>query len=266
MRISERNRFQAIADSHLALCASGTATLEVGLLGTPMLVLYRLASWTYLLARCWCSLPYVSLVNLVLEQEAVPELLQGQAKPERIAREAFALLGDRDRVAAMRGDLARLRARLGERGASARAAAEVAARLAPAACDALPARGRAGEPAAVLPPLLPALRRLWGVLAGVGIVLYAAATTSLVVLIEPIFGEVLLAGDQVPGGLGVVAGAVGGHHAAADATPASGGAEDRRGRRGDRSGGRRTRRSRRPPAGCSRSSTSRTISTPPTWP
>jgi ATP-binding cassette, subfamily B, bacterial MsbA len=67
---------------------------------------------------------------------------------------------------------------------------------------------------------------LWGVLAGVGIVLYAAATTSLVVLIEPIFGEVLLAGDQVPGGLGLVAGAVGGHHAAADATPAGAGTEE----------------------------------------
>jgi lipid-A-disaccharide synthase len=137
VRISDRDRFQAIADSHLALCASGTATLEVGLLGTPLLVLYRLASWTYLLARVLVRLPYVSLVNLVLEKEAVPELLQGQAKPEKIAREALALLGDRQRVAAMRGDLARLRARLGERGASARAAAEVAARLAPEAGDAL---------------------------------------------------------------------------------------------------------------------------------
>ena len=128
--VSDRDRFQAIADSHLALCVSGTATLEVGLLGTPMLVLYRLASWTYLLVWVLVRLPYVSLVNLVLERAAVPELLQGQARPEKIAREALALLTDRDRVAAMRADLGLLRARLGERGASARAAAEVAARLA----------------------------------------------------------------------------------------------------------------------------------------
>lgn len=130
VRVSDRDRFGAIADSHLALCASGTATLEVGLLGTPMLVLYRLASWTYLLGKMLVRLPYVSLVNLVLEKKAVPELLQGQANPERVAREALALLGDRARVAAMRADLGRLRARLGERGASARAAEAVAARLA----------------------------------------------------------------------------------------------------------------------------------------
>jgi lipid-A-disaccharide synthase len=130
VRISERDRFAAIADSHLALCASGTATLEVGLLGTPLVVLYRLARGTYLAARMLVRLPHVSLVNLVLERGAVPELLQGQARPERVAREAAAILGDPARVAAMRADLAELRPRLGERGASGRAARAVARHLA----------------------------------------------------------------------------------------------------------------------------------------
>ena len=44
VRIVAEDRFRAIADSHLALCASGTATLEVGLLGTPVIMVYRLAS------------------------------------------------------------------------------------------------------------------------------------------------------------------------------------------------------------------------------
>jgi len=66
VRIVAENRFAAIADSHLALCASGTATLEVGLLGTPMVMLYRLGRWTYLVAKLLVHLPYVSLVNLVL--------------------------------------------------------------------------------------------------------------------------------------------------------------------------------------------------------
>jgi lipid-A-disaccharide synthase len=125
------DRFDAIAGSHLALCASGTATLEVGLLGTPMIVLYRLHAWTYRLARWLVDLPYFSLVNLVLGRRAVPELLQGQASPEGIAAEALALLGDPARIAAMRSELADLRHALGEGGGSARAAREVLAALRP---------------------------------------------------------------------------------------------------------------------------------------
>jgi lipid-A-disaccharide synthase len=123
------DRFDAIADSHLALCASGTATLEVGLLGTPMIVLYRLHAWTYRMARWLVDLPYFSLVNLVLGRRAVPELLQGQASPEGIAAEALALLGDPARIATMRSELADLRHALGEGGGSARAAREVLAAL-----------------------------------------------------------------------------------------------------------------------------------------
>jgi lipid-A-disaccharide synthase len=135
VRVSDRDRFAAIADSHLALCASGTATLEVGLLGTPLLVVYRLASWTWVAARMLVRLPSVSLVNLVLERPAVPEFLQGKARPEGVARAAAALLGDPGRIAAMRRDLADLRPRLGAPGASSRAAREVAAHLVAAGGD-----------------------------------------------------------------------------------------------------------------------------------
>jgi lipid-A-disaccharide synthase len=127
--IVEEDRFQGIADSHLALCASGTATLEVGLLGTPMIMVYRLASWTYLLAKLLVRLPNVSLVNLVSEKKVVPELIQGEANPERIAAEAERLLTDAAAREEMRTGLAGLRARLGEGGASGRAADQVAALL-----------------------------------------------------------------------------------------------------------------------------------------
>ena len=60
------DRFAAIADSHLALCASGTATLEVGLLGTPMVMVYRLAGVDLPARPLLVRLPHVSLVNLVL--------------------------------------------------------------------------------------------------------------------------------------------------------------------------------------------------------
>jgi len=129
VQVTDRDRFAALADTHLALCASGTATLEVGLLGTPLMVLYRLAGWTYLAARLLVRLPHVSLVNLVLEKRVAPELLQGKARPGRVAEQAAALLQDRRRIDEMRRDLGRLRDRLGEGGASLRAAREVAARL-----------------------------------------------------------------------------------------------------------------------------------------
>jgi lipid-A-disaccharide synthase len=132
VEIVERDRFAAIADSHVAICASGTATLEVGLLGTPMIMVYRLAGWTYALARLLVRLPNVALVNLVLGRRAVPELIQGQANPGRIAAEAARLLTDAGARDAMRKDLAEVRGRLGEGGASGRAAREVAEMLAEA--------------------------------------------------------------------------------------------------------------------------------------
>ncbi len=128
-RVPASERVPAIAGSHFALCASGTATLEVGLLGTPMAVLYRLGGWTYVLGRLLVHLPYVSLVNLVLEREAVPELLQSRARPEVVSEAVLSLLRDPEGIAAMRRALAELRGRLGEGGASRRAAREVASRL-----------------------------------------------------------------------------------------------------------------------------------------
>ncbi len=129
VEVVRREPFALLADSHLALCASGTATLELGLIGTPMVVLYRLALWTYWAGRVLVDLPYVSLVNLVLGERVVPELMQHEANAARIEREAVSLLGDRPRIAEMRGRLAGLRPKLGRPGASRRAAAEVAAFL-----------------------------------------------------------------------------------------------------------------------------------------
>lgn len=129
VEVVDEERFRAVADSHLALCASGTATLETGLLGTPLVVLYRLSSWTWRLARLVVRVPHASLVNLVLGKRAVPELLQGDAEPERVAREALRLLSSRSEIDRMRADLAGLRPRLGRSGASERAAEELLAVL-----------------------------------------------------------------------------------------------------------------------------------------
>jgi lipid-A-disaccharide synthase len=125
VRVVTSDRSRAIAASHLALCASGTATLEVGLLGTPMVVVYKVKRWSHRLGRLVIRVPYISLVNLVLGRAVVPELIQDDASPEAIAAAASHLLGDREARDAQRAELARLRVELGEPGASERAAAEI---------------------------------------------------------------------------------------------------------------------------------------------
>jgi lipid-A-disaccharide synthase len=124
--IESENRFSEISRSHLALCTSGTATLEVGLLGTPMIVVYRVGPASSLLGRLLLRVPHISLVNLVLGEGVITELLQGEAESETICRIAEDLLLNRARVDDLRRRLRPLRSLLGEEGASYRAAAEVA--------------------------------------------------------------------------------------------------------------------------------------------
>ncbi len=124
-QVSGVGRFEQIAAADIALCASGTATLEVGLLGTPMVVVYRISTLTYLLGRWLVDLPHISLVNLVLGRGAVPERVQGRATGAGLAAELEEIVDDPRRLARMRRDLSELRTRLGRSGASRRAADEI---------------------------------------------------------------------------------------------------------------------------------------------
>lgn len=117
---AERHRRMAACAAVLA--ASGTVTLELAMLGTPMVVSYRVAPLTYFLGRLLIKVRYASLVNLVARQEVVPELLQDAATPEAISRELDRLLTDPARRRAMLDGLALVRQRLGGPGASHRAA------------------------------------------------------------------------------------------------------------------------------------------------
>ncbi len=87
-----------------------------------MIVVYRVSRWTAFFARFLVDLPHYSLANLVLQDRVVPELLQDAGHPEAIAAEARRLLSDRAAVGAMRRRLGELRPRLGEPGATGRAA------------------------------------------------------------------------------------------------------------------------------------------------
>lgn len=107
------------------LAASGTVTLEAAILGTPMLILYRLGLLTGLLARLLIRVRFIGLPNLIAGAGIVPELVLGDATPARVSQTALAILDDPVRMARMRQDLADVRRRLGEAGATERAATEV---------------------------------------------------------------------------------------------------------------------------------------------
>lgn len=120
---------EVVGASDVAIVASGTATLEAGLMLRPLVVVYRLSAITGLVARLLLKIAHVSLVNLLAGRRLVPELLQGNARAELIAHEVKRLWAGPDREEVTRG-LGALRRSLGDPGASARAADAVATLLA----------------------------------------------------------------------------------------------------------------------------------------
>jgi len=122
LRIVEGRTYDALAAADAAIVSSGTATVETALLDVPMVVVYRVTPLTALLAKPLVRTPFFSMVNLIAEKRAVPELIQSDFTPDRLAIEVVALLRDPALRDKMRADLAEVRRRLGPPGAVERAA------------------------------------------------------------------------------------------------------------------------------------------------
>jgi lipid-A-disaccharide synthase len=125
--VLEGHTDEILAAASVALVASGTATVQAALHGCPMVVVYRVAASTYRLGKRFVHVDTFAMVNLIAGRKVVPELIQDAFTPERAAAEALRLLTDDSVAARMRADLADIRARLGGRGASRRAAEEIIA-------------------------------------------------------------------------------------------------------------------------------------------
>ncbi len=125
IRVAEGLGYAARAYADAALVCSGTATLETALLGTPFAIIYKLSPLTYLAARYFVRIPRFGLANVVAGREVAPELLQDEVNPVRL-RQVLKDLLEPSRAAAMREDLAGIRARLGEPGAARRVADHLA--------------------------------------------------------------------------------------------------------------------------------------------
>ncbi len=118
---------EVLERSRACLVASGTATLECALLDTPLVAVYRVSGFTYMVGRALVRTPFVSLPNLVAGRRLVPEFIQ--TGPAPVAEALESLLDDGPQREAMLRGFAEVQRRLGGPGASRRAAARVLARL-----------------------------------------------------------------------------------------------------------------------------------------
>ena len=116
-----------LASADVAVLASGTVTVQAALHGCPMVVVYRVGPLTYTIGKPLLHVDTYAMVNLVAGSRVVPELIQDAFTPEAAAAEALRVLTDPQHAAAVKADLAAVRARLGTAGASRRAAEAVIA-------------------------------------------------------------------------------------------------------------------------------------------
>ncbi|MDY0221038.1 MAG: lipid-A-disaccharide synthase [Desulfobacterium sp.] len=105
----------------ILIAASGTVTLEAAICGVPMIIVYRLSKLSYLIARTFVRLKHVGLANIIAKEEIVPELLQDDATPEKIALKVLSLL-NRESLDRIHKRLMMIRKLLGGQGASRRTA------------------------------------------------------------------------------------------------------------------------------------------------
>jgi lipid-A-disaccharide synthase len=122
LKIISGATYDAVSSASVAIVASGTATVETALLGTPMVVVYKVARLTELILRTFIVTQFVAMPNLILGKRVVPELLQQDCTPQRIAAEVLKLLDSPVARDQMLAGLAEVRGKLGPGGAISRAA------------------------------------------------------------------------------------------------------------------------------------------------
>jgi len=98
VKIYSGNSHLIIQSSDFLLVSSGTATLEAAYFQTPMVIIYKLSLLSYIVARILVKVPWIGLVNLISGEEVVPEFIQREAKPEKIASQVENILKDKDKI------------------------------------------------------------------------------------------------------------------------------------------------------------------------
>ncbi|CAI2717184.1 lipid-A-disaccharide synthase [Nitrospina watsonii] len=116
IRIVTGRNYEVMATSDFLIMASGSATLEAGLLECPMLIIYKVHPVTYFIARFFTDIRLFGLINIVAEEQVATELLNEQVTPKAIADETLKVLNDAERAARFHQQLKDVRRSLGEPG------------------------------------------------------------------------------------------------------------------------------------------------------
>ena len=114
-----------LQNASAALVTSGTATLETALFNVPEVVCYKASPLSYYIAKRLIRVKYISLVNLVMDKQVVAELIQGDLTENNLVTQLQRLLGNNKVQSQLLDDYMELQSRLGDAGASGKAAAVV---------------------------------------------------------------------------------------------------------------------------------------------
>ena len=125
LEIQVGGMYDVLSTARFCLVASGTATLETGLFGVPMIISYIVNPVTYWLGSLLVNIKFIGMVNILMDRGIVPEFIQYEATREKVLPTALALIEDTPERAQMLEDLAAMRKKLGDGGASARAATAI---------------------------------------------------------------------------------------------------------------------------------------------
>ncbi len=122
IKLVEDKTYEVIKTADLLIAASGTVTLEAAIIGTPMVIIYKVGNLSYNLAKKLVKLDYIGLPNIIAEREVVPELVQGEANSDHIYTAIMRLLSKSSDLNAVREDLLYVKEKLGSSGAVRRTA------------------------------------------------------------------------------------------------------------------------------------------------
>ena len=120
--VVDNSIYDVIDIAHLVVVASGTATLETALLSTPMVIVYKMSSISFLIGKTLVKVPYIGMANIMAGKKVVPELIQNEATADNITAEVTHLLQDNHYYQKVCEDLTSIKQELGKPGASKRAA------------------------------------------------------------------------------------------------------------------------------------------------
>jgi lipid-A-disaccharide synthase len=113
VKIVVNDTYNSMRYARAAIVASGTATLETALLGTPEVVVYRISQASWFVGKLLLKVRFYGIVNIILGEEVVPELFQDRMTPEEVSKTAIRLMDDVWMQSRIRGKYEQLRRQLG---------------------------------------------------------------------------------------------------------------------------------------------------------